>query len=88
MKPKIDLYNNDGTCVKVYNPIEKKVIGVYPTFKKASDRIGISEKWLKNKATNKTRIYSDFYGMDVAIRHSAMKEGDDVLIDKTLKNRM
>jgi hypothetical protein len=86
MKPRLDLYTNDNTCVKVYDPSQKKLIGVYSTFRKASDKIGITEKILRGRAESKTRIYSEYYKMDVAIRHSALKQGDDILINKTLKN--
>lgn len=87
MKPRLDLYENDNTCIKVYDPNQKKVIGVYSNFRRAADRINISEKSLKTKASNKKRIYSEYYGMEVAIRHCSMKEGDDLLIQKTSKNQ-
>jgi hypothetical protein len=32
-------------------------------------------------------VYSKYYDKDVAVRHSAIKEGDNVLIEKTLKNQ-
>lgn len=87
MKPKLDLYSNDDTCVKVYDPNQKKVIGVYTTFRKAADKMGLGEKLLKSRAESKIRVYSEYYGMDVAIRHSRLKEGDNILIEKTLKNK-
>lgn len=87
MRPKLDLYSQEGTCIKVYNPIEKKLIGVYPSFRKASDKMGISEKTLKLKVSSKNRVYSEYYKMEVAIRHCTIKEEDNLLIQKTLKNQ-
>lgn len=85
MISKSELYS--GTCIKVYNPNQQKVIGVFSNFKKAADKMCLTEKTLRGKATTKKRVYSKYYDMEVAVRVCAMKEGDDLLIDKTLKNQ-
>lgn len=81
-----ELYTED-LCIKIYDPNKKKVIGAFPSFSKASLKLNISAKVLQNKAETKKRIYSEYYGMDVAVRWGMYKEGDDVLIQKTLKNQ-
>ena len=80
-----EFYSGD-TCIKVYDPNKKKVIGVYPNLAKASTKMLIPPKVILNKTVSKKRIYSKLYNMEVAIRECFRKEGDLLLIEKTLKN--
>lgn len=81
-----DLYN-DNICIKIYNPNEKKLIGVFANFKKASAKIGLTPKVLKNRSIDKKRIFSEYYQSDIAIRVSSLKGDDTLLIEKTAKVR-
>jgi len=76
-----------GTCVKIYDPENKKVIGVFSNYRIASKKLGITIKTLQLRAKSRKRIYIEYYKKDVAVRFSSIKEGDDLLIDKTLKNK-
>jgi hypothetical protein len=80
------IYSSEKTCIKVYDPSTQKVIGVFSTIRKAADKMCLTEKTLRGKLRTKQRVYSKYYDKDVAVRHSAIKEGDNVLIEKTLKN--
>lgn len=77
----------DDTCVKVYDPAEKKLIGVFHNYLKAANRIGITASQVQQRCQAKTRVYSPVYKKEIAIRLSGKKPGDDELIDKTIKNK-
>lgn len=67
---------NDNTCIKVYNPKEQKLIAVFKTFKKTAAMLGLTEGIVYHHCVNKTRTYSRILDMDVALRLSAIKDGD------------
>ena len=79
------LYND--TCVKVYDPIDKKLIAVFQNYLKAANRIGITSGQVQQRCQAKTRVYSPLYKKEIAIRLSGKKAGDDELIEKTIKNK-
>jgi hypothetical protein len=80
-------YLDAGTCVKIYDPENKKLIGVFSNYRTASKKLGVTVNILQTRAKSKKRIYIDYYNKDVAVRFSSVKEGDGLLIDKTLKNK-
>lgn len=84
---KVSEIYTDDLCIKIYNPNTKKVIGAFSSFKKASSRLGISAKTLQTRSENKKRIFSEHYGIEIAVRCGKTKEGDIELIQKTLKNK-
>jgi hypothetical protein len=69
--------------VQLYGELVKKVIAAYPSFKQASYKIGLSAKVLQSRADSKTRIYSEYFQKDIAIRWGKLKEEDKPLIEKT-----
>lgn len=76
---------HEDTCVKVYNPAEQKLIGVYKSYAKAAARLGLTTSTICHKVQSKKRVYSPNLDMEVAVRYGQMKPGDKELIEKTLK---
>lgn len=66
----------DNTCIKVYNPAEQKLIAVFENYKKAGNKLGLSAAQVQHSCVKKTRAFSPLIGMEVALRLSAIKEGD------------
>lgn len=77
---------HEDTCIKVYDPELKKLIGVYPNYLKAGNKLGLSSASVQQKCMRKTRVHSPLYGKEVACRLSKRKPDDDPLIIKSLKN--
>jgi len=73
------------TCIKVYDPTDKRLIGVYPSYPKAAHKLGVSASQVQQRCTAKTRIFSPKYGKEVACRLSRIKPGDEELITKCSK---
>lgn len=76
---------NDNTCVKVYDPVEKKLIAVYENYKKAGNKLGITSSAMQHACARKKRVLSPILRMEVAPRLSARKEGDPELIEQCNK---
>lgn len=76
----------DDTCVKIYDPEKKELIAVYRSFPKAGNRLGLTPRVVQGRCINKERVYSPLLQKEIACRLSAMKPGDEELIEKTLKN--
>ena len=53
---------NDDTCVKVYDPADKKLIGVYPNYLATGNKLGISPSLVQQKCAKKTRVFSTTIG--------------------------
>lgn len=66
----------DNTCIKVYNPAEQKLIAVFENYKKAGNKLGISAAQVQHSCVKKTRVYCPLIDMEVALRLSAIKDGD------------
>jgi hypothetical protein len=77
----------EDTCVKIYDPANKKLLGVFPNFTRAGKILNVTPRFLLNKTETKKRVYSEYYKKEIAVRYGTMKEGDKELIDKTLKNK-
>jgi hypothetical protein len=73
----------DNLCVKVYDPTGPKLIAVYESLRKASNRLGVTYKVAKNATVNKNRIHSPLLNMDVAVRVNKKGPEDILLISKT-----
>lgn len=73
------------TCIKVYDPTDKRLIGVYRSFAKAALKLGVSAGQVQQRCTTKTRIFSSKYGKEVACRLSRLKPEDEELINKCSK---
>lgn len=76
---------HEETCIKVYNPEQQKLIGVYASFAKAAQKLGITPSKVQLKCSTKTRIYSPILKLRVACRLASRKEAEDILIQKTSK---
>lgn len=61
---------NEDTCVKVYNPVDKSVIGVYDNYDKASVDLGISWLQVFRRCADKERVHIKRFKIDVAVRLS------------------
>lgn len=76
---------HDNTCVKVYDPnAEPKLIGVFASYNKAGNNLGLTPSAVHQRCISKMRVYSPKLEKEVAIRLSSIKEEDRDLI---LKNR-
>jgi hypothetical protein len=85
---KVNKFGAEDECIKVYNPLEKKVIAVYSNPNKASNRLGISSSVIVNRCITKERIFSPLLNMEIAIRKSVKTEAEEELIIETLKKRI
>lgn len=72
------------TCIKVYDPLEKKLIGTYRSFTKASQKLGISPSSVQQKCASKNRVFSPVLKKEVALRLSSIKPEDVDIIDKNI----
>lgn len=72
---------HDDTCVKVYDPEIKKLIGVYPSYNKAAQMLGVISSSVQQRCTRKTRVFSPLYGKEVACRLSRKLPEDEPLIN-------
>jgi hypothetical protein len=73
----------EDTCVKVYDPnAEPRLIGVFKNYARAGQHLGISAASVQSRCCSKTRVYSPMLDREVALRLSAIKEGDPELIRK------
>lgn len=79
----IEGIGEDNLCVKVYDPTGPKLIAVYESLRKASNRLGVTYKVAKNATVSKNRIHSPLLKMDVAIRINKKEAADINLISKT-----
>lgn len=75
------LHNN--TCIKVYDPEHKKLIGVFSNYKKAADGLGLTYSIVQKRCITKTRVYSPKYGKEIACRISSRKPEDEQLINES-----
>jgi hypothetical protein len=73
------------TCIKVYDPIDKRLVGIYPSFAKAAHKLGLSASQVQQRCTTKTRVFSSKYGKEVACRLSRLKPEDEELMSKCSK---
>ena len=77
MKTRISVNQiKDNTCIKVYNPQKQELIAVFPTYKKTAAKLGLTESSVQKSCVKKTRVHSPSINMEVALRISAIKEGD------------
>jgi hypothetical protein len=71
---------HDNTCIKVYDPALKKLIGVYPSYAAAGKRLGVSSSAVQQRCIRKTRVHSPMYGKEVACRLSKKTLEEDALM--------
>lgn len=74
---------HDNTCVKVYDPALKKLIGVYPNYAMAAKRLGVTSSVVQQRCVRKTRVHAPFYGKEVAVRLSKKTPEEEVLMSKS-----
>jgi hypothetical protein len=67
---------SDNTCIKIYDPVQKKLIAVYENFKKAGNKLGVSPSAIQHACARRGRTFSNILQEDIAPRLSAIKEGD------------
>jgi hypothetical protein len=77
------LHNN--ACIKVYDPEHQKLIGVYKSFSKAGQKLGIRATSVQKHCSSKKRVLSPLLNKEVACRLSSIKQEDNELIEKSLK---
>lgn len=73
------------TCIKVYDPELKKLIGVFPNYRRAGDKLGVSPNSVQNRCASKNRVFSPTYNKEVACRLSRLTPEDKVLIEESSK---
>lgn len=66
----------DDTCIKVYDPERQKLIAVFETYKKTAAKLGITDSVVMHTCSKRGKTYSPVIGKKVALRLSAIKEGD------------
>lgn len=76
---------HEDTCVKVYDPELKKLIGVYANYAKAALKLGINSSAVQQRCNRKTRVYAPLYGKEVACRLSKRVPEDDAVISQCTK---
>lgn len=79
---------NDNTCVKVYNPLKQELIAVFDTYKKAAAKLGLTDSIVQKCCTKKVRVHAPHINMEVALRISAIKEGDKEKIEHCNKKTL
>lgn len=73
---------HDNTCIKVYDPALKKLIGVYPNYSMAGKRLGVNATVIQQRCARKTRFHSPMYGKEVATRLSKKTTEEELLMTK------
>jgi hypothetical protein len=58
----------EDECVKVYDPVEKKLLFSFDSYAAASKKLGITTDSIKKATKSKLRRYSPFLAKDVALR--------------------
>lgn len=76
---------HDNTCIKVYDPEHQKLIGVYKSFSKAAQKLGLTSTAIQKRCITKRRVLSPLLNKEVACRLSACKPEDHQLIEQSLK---
>ena len=76
---------HDNACIKVYEPEKQKLIGVYKSFTKAAQKLGLTPGAVQKRCISKKRVLSPSLNKEVACRLSAYKAEDEELIEKSLK---
>lgn len=71
---------HDNTCIKVYDPELKKLIGVYPSYAATGKKLGLTSSAVQQKCCRKTRAYSPVYGKEVACRLSKKTSQEELLM--------
>ena len=74
-----------NVCIKVYNPEHQKLIGVYQSFSKAGQKLGLRATAVQKHCSSKKRVLSPLLKKEIACRLSSVKEEDKELIEKSLK---
>jgi hypothetical protein len=64
----IDQFGYKDLEVRVYDPEKKTVIQKYNTLGRASACLGVTNAVLRNRCTNKKRLYSPTLDKEVAVR--------------------
>jgi uncharacterized membrane protein len=75
----------DGLCIKIYNPLEQKLVAVFDSYNKAANKLGVTRKTIVYHAQSKTRILSPILNIVVAVRLAKKSEEDINLITITNK---
>ena len=73
-------------CIKIYDPENKKLIGIFDNFAKAGNKLGLSISSIQGKCSTKNRVFSPTLKKEVACRTSRITPGDLKLINKTKTN--
>lgn len=73
-------------CVKIYDPEQKKLIGVFNNFAKAANKLGVTSSVIHGKCSTKHRVFSPLLQKEVACRTARLTPEDELLINKTKTN--
>ena len=63
----------DDTCVKVYDPETKTLIGVYESYKEASKALRIQLKAVQSGCASKSKRFSPLLNKKIALRLASKK---------------
>jgi hypothetical protein len=77
---------HEDTCIKVYDPEIKKMIGIYANYAKAALKLGVSPSAIQQRCNRKTRMYAPLYGKEVACRLSKKLPDDEPLLTQCSRN--
>jgi hypothetical protein len=72
----------DDTCIKVYDPKEKKLIAVFKNYIKAANKLGLSTNVILRRCAKKKRVFSPTLQKEIALRISVVKPEDIPLMEK------
>jgi hypothetical protein len=66
--------NIDDICIKIYDPSKQQLLGTYNGYKAAAKVLGLSYRTVYTACANKTRRFSPFLKIEVAIRAAGIKK--------------
>jgi hypothetical protein len=74
--------SEDDLCIKVYDPRNRELIGIYENYKKAALKLGVSESLIRKKVASKKRMHSPMLNLEVAVRIGVRSKDNEELIKK------
>lgn len=64
----LEMFGDENTCIKIYNPTTQILIDTRDNYCKAANFLGLSARDVWRRCGNKTRVYSPILGIEVAVR--------------------
>jgi hypothetical protein len=65
---RLNIFGDENTCVKVWNPLNQTIINIYENYSKAGNAIGVTPLVVMKRCKDKQRVHAPLLKMDVALR--------------------